>query len=78
MRCCCYLSQELGLEGLLSPEDLAEEWEDNFRDMRAQLRKCDGAEEVTRRLKELGIPQVTSSYYCTSTSFWWLETTGLL
>ena len=49
---------ELELEGLLSPEDLRDQWEQNFRDMSPRLLKCDGAEALTRRLKDMGIPQV--------------------
>lgn len=50
---------ELDLEGLLSPEDLGAEWEHNLHELSPQVQKCDGAEAVTARLEEMGIPQVT-------------------
>lgn len=50
---------ELGLEGQLSSEDLGSQWEHNLHELSPQVKKCDGAESVTLRLKEMGIPQVT-------------------
>lgn len=50
---------ELDLEGLLSPEDLGAEWEHSLHELSPQVQKCDGAEAVTARLEEMGIPQVT-------------------
>lgn len=52
------MATELGLEGLLSPEVLGAEWEHNLHELSARVQKCDGAEVVTKRLKDMGVPQV--------------------
>ncbi|CAN0107707.1 unnamed protein product [Pylaiella littoralis] len=48
---------ELGLEGQLSPEDLGAQWKHSLHELSPQVKKCDGAESATLRLKNLGIPQ---------------------
>lgn len=53
-----YLATELSLEGLLSPENLAAEVGHDFHEMSAKVEKCDGAEAVTARLQDIGMPQV--------------------
>lgn len=54
------LLPELGLEGQLSPEDLGAQWEHSLHELSPQVKKCEGAESATLRLKNLGIPQVIS------------------
>lgn len=53
-----FVFPELGLEGQLSPEDLGTQWEHSLHELSPQVKKCDGAESATLRLKDLGIPQV--------------------
>ena len=53
-----YLATELSLGGLLSPEDLAAGVSHDLHEMSAKVEKCDGAEAVTARLQDIGIPQV--------------------
>ncbi|CAM9497416.1 unnamed protein product [Ectocarpus sp. 13 AM-2016] len=48
---------ELGLEGQLSWEDLGAQWEHNLHELSPQVKKCDGAETVTKHLKDIGVPQ---------------------
>lgn len=46
------------MEGLLTPDELAAEVGHDFHEMSSKVEKCDGAEAVTARLKNIGIPQV--------------------
>lgn len=53
---------ELGLEGQLSWEELGAQWEHNLHELSPQVKKCDGAEVVTKRLKDMGVPQVMKGH----------------
>lgn len=55
---------ELGLERQLSWEDLGAQWEHNLHELSPQVKKCDGAETVTKRLKDMGVPQVMKGRPC--------------
>lgn len=54
---------ELGLEGQLTWEDLGAQWEHNLHELSPHVKKCDGAESATKRLKDIGIPQVITIYF---------------
>eukprot|EP00903_Cladosiphon_okamuranus_P018820 g17311.t1 len=52
---------ELGLEGHLTWEDLGAQWEHRLRELSPQVKKCEGAESATKRLKDIGVPQAIAT-----------------
>lgn len=60
----CRAVTELGLDGVMSPDELGKQWEHFFHNLVEGVQKCEGAEEVTRCLKDMGIPQVWFRFAC--------------